>query len=51
MKAKFEIIFLEEAIDFVSNLDRKSRNKIYYNIDKAKFTYDPTLFEKIEDEI
>ncbi len=28
MKSKFEIIFLEEAIEFVRNLDAKSRKKI-----------------------
>ena len=36
MKSKFEIIFLEAAIDFVNKLDAKSRKKIYYNIDKTK---------------
>jgi phage-related protein len=51
MNSKFEIIFLEEAIEFVSNLDEKSRKKIYYNIDKAKFINDPKLFEKLEGEI
>ena len=51
MKSKFEIIFLEEAIEFVRNLDAKSRKKIYYNIDKAKFLNDPKLFEKLEGEI
>jgi mRNA-degrading endonuclease RelE of RelBE toxin-antitoxin system len=51
MTSKFEIIFLEEAIEFVTNLDEKSRKKIYYNIDKAKFINDPKLFEKLEGEI
>ena len=51
MNSKFEIIFLEEAIEFVMSLDEKSRNKIYYNIDKAKFINNPKLFEKLEGEI
>jgi len=51
MVAKFEVIFLEEAIDFVHNLDDKTRKKIFYNIDMAKLINDPKLFEKLEDEI
>jgi mRNA-degrading endonuclease RelE of RelBE toxin-antitoxin system len=51
MKAKFEIIFLEAAIDFVNKLDAKSRKKIYYNIDKTKYMNNPKLFEKLEGEI
>jgi len=35
MEMKFEVFFLEEAIDFMNELDAKSRKKIYYNIDKA----------------
>ena len=51
MKAKFEIIFLEEAVSFVKKLDAKSRKKIFYNIDKARLVNDPKLFEKLEGEI
>ncbi len=51
MKHKFEVIFLDEAIEFVRKLDPKSRNKIFYNIDKAKLVNDPKLFEKLEGEI
>ncbi len=51
MVAKFEVIFLEEAIDFIHNLDDKTRKKIFYNIDRAKLINDPKLFEKLEDEI
>ncbi len=51
MVAKFEVIFLEEAIEFVHNLDAKTRKKIFYNIDRAKLINDPKLFEKLEDEI
>ncbi|MCU4175111.1 type II toxin-antitoxin system RelE/ParE family toxin [Carboxylicivirga sp. N1Y90] len=51
MKQKFEIIFLDEAIKFVNNLDKKSRNKVLYNIDKAKYVNDPKLLKKLEGEI
>jgi phage-related protein len=51
MNQKFEVVFLDEAIDFVNNLDEKSRNKVFYNIDKAKYLNDPKLFEKLEGEI
>ena len=51
MKAKFEVIFLEQAIEFLEKLDDKSRKKIYYNIDKAKLKNDPRLFEKLNGEI
>lgn len=51
MKVNFEVIFLEQAIEFVENMDSKSRNKIYYNIDKAKLINDPKLFKKLEGEI
>ncbi len=51
MKEKFEVIFLKQAIDFVEQLDIKTRIKIYYNIDKAKLLNDPNLFKKLEGEI
>ena len=51
MNNKFEVLFLEQAIDFLESLDLKSRKKIYYNIDKAKLGLDPKLFKKLNDEI
>lgn len=51
MDKKFEVIFLEQAIDFLQNLDLKTREKIYYNIDKAKLGLDPKLFKKLTDDI
>ncbi len=51
MKTKFEVIFLEQVIEFLEKLDSKSRNKIYYNIDKSKLINDPKLFKKLKDEI
>lgn len=43
--------FLEEADEFISKLDRKSVNKIFYNIDLAEQTNDPRLFKKLQGEI
>lgn len=51
MKPKFEVIFLEPAINFMEALDLKTQTKIYYNIDKAKLVNDPKLFKKLTDEI
>lgn len=51
MNPRFEVIFLEQAIEFLENLDSKIRNKIYYNIDKSKHGLDPKLFKKLTDEI
>lgn len=51
MNKNFEVIFLEQAIDFLQGLDLKTRKKIYYNIDKAKLGLDPKLFKKLTDGI
>jgi phage-related protein len=51
MRRRFEVIFLDDAIDFINKLDEKSRNKIFYNIDKSKSINNPKLFEKLEGEI
>ncbi len=51
MNKNFEVIFLEQALDFLESLDLKTREKIYYNIDKAKLGLDPKLFKKLTDDI
>lgn len=50
-KSKFRIEFLEEAKSFLDRLDEKSREKIIYNIWKARSTNDKGLFKKLQDEI
>ena len=40
---------LGEVWDFLDLLDKKSRDKILYNIDKAKYVNDPELFKKLDD--
>lgn len=48
MKPKFNIILLGEVWDLLDMLDEKSRDKILYNMDKAKYSTDPELFKKID---
>ena len=48
---KFEVIFLTEAREFLLELDEKSRDKIIFNIDKAKIKTDNELFKKLKGEI
>jgi phage-related protein len=48
---KFEVMFLTEAREFLLQLDEKSRDKIIFNIDKAKIKMDNELFKKLKDEI
>lgn len=51
METNFEVIFLEQAIKFMSKVDKKAKKKIYYNLDKAKLGLDPKLFKKLRDDI
>jgi len=51
MRKRFDVIILEEALDFIYNLDEKESEKILYNIDKASHNNDPELFKKLTDEI
>jgi phage-related protein len=51
MTEKFQVQFLEEAVDFLDNLEEKAREKIYYNIKKAQVTNDRELFRKLNNEI
>ena len=46
---KFEVLFLEDAREFLLELDEKSKTKIIFNIDKAKYLNDPKLFKKLTD--
>lgn len=51
MKARFEVVFLEEAIAFMERLHDADRKKIIFNIDKARFRQDPRLFKKVTEEL
>ena len=47
----FNVVFLDEAERFLASLDIKVRNKIVFNIDKARTLLDPKLFKKLNDDI
>jgi phage-related protein len=49
MKQKFDIILLGEVWDLLDTIDEKSKDKILYNIDKARYVNDPELFKKLDD--
>lgn len=49
MKPNFEIELLPEAVEFLENLDQKSRDKILYNLKKAQYVNDNELFKKLND--
>lgn len=51
MKAKFEVIFLEEAREFLISLDPKVRRKIIFNVDRARHLLDSSLFKKLDEDI
>lgn len=51
MKANFDVAFLPDAIEFLENVDDKSREKILYNIKKSQFVNDNKLFKKLNDTI
>ncbi len=51
MKKRFEVKFLEEALEFLKNLENKHNEKILYNIRKAQVVSDPELFKKLTDDI
>lgn len=48
---KFNVLFLEEAKEFLEELDSKSREKILYNIWKSRSTNNKELFKKLNDNI
>ncbi|MDI1235473.1 MAG: type II toxin-antitoxin system RelE/ParE family toxin [bacterium] len=47
----FETRFMEEANEFIAELDQKTIKKIFYNIDLAEQTNDPKLFKKLQNDI
>ncbi|RLD54561.1 MAG: type II toxin-antitoxin system RelE/ParE family toxin [Bacteroidetes bacterium] len=47
----FDIIYSDEVDEFLDSIDEKARNKIIYNVDKAKITLNPELFKKLNSNI
>jgi phage-related protein len=48
---RFEIELLEEAREFLQNIDTKARYKLLFNIDKSKKFNDPKVFKKLDNDI
>jgi phage-related protein len=51
MEPLFEILFLEEAFNFLCELDRKHYEKIIYNMRRAQVELNSELFKKLTGEI
>ena len=51
MIRKFEVEFLQEAKEFLDNLEEKAREKILFNIRKAQIANDKELFKKLTSDI
>ena len=49
MEAKeiFKVVYYTDALEFLQKVELKTRDKIVYNIDKARFTLNPKLFKKL----
>ena len=50
-KAKFDVLYMEEAMSFLEPLPDKVKDKIAYNISKSRYFMDKELFKKLTDEI
>ncbi len=48
---KFSVQFLEDAAEFLESLEEKARDKVIYNIHKARVSNDSELFKKLKGEI
>lgn len=48
LKPKFNVYYMEEALDFLDSLPDKVKDKIAYNISKSRYFMDKELFKKLE---
>ena len=51
LKAKFDIIYMEDALSFLQSLPEKVQDKIAFNISKSRYFIDKELFKKLNDDI
>ena len=51
MKKRFEIELMSEAFEFIEKQDFKARKKIFHNLNRSKYSLDPILFKKLNNEI
>lgn len=42
---------MSEAVEFLEKLSSKEKEKVYYNLKKAQFTKDNSLFKKLNENI
>lgn len=47
----FDTRFMDDADEFIAQLDLKTAKKIFYNIDLAEQTNGPELFKKLQNDI
>jgi phage-related protein len=50
-KYRFNVKFLEDAVDFIELLDVKTREKVLENIRISRFKNDPRLLKKVDHNI
>lgn len=50
-KYRFNVEFMEQALQFLASLDTKTRAKVLENIRISRFKTDPKLLKKIEKDI
>lgn len=48
LKPKFQIVYMEEAVEFLESLPVKAKNKVVYNIGKSMYSIDKDIFKKLE---
>jgi phage-related protein len=51
MEPMFDVVFSDEAFEFLQRLDKKHMEKILFNIRRAQCEKDIALFKKVHDEI
>ena len=51
MLKKFEVLFLDNAMEFIESIDIKTQKKLFANVEKAQYLNDPKLFKKLNNEI
>jgi len=49
MENRFDVDFLQEAMDFLESIEEKARRKIIYNLHKARKYNDLELLKKLND--
>ena len=48
---RFDVVYLQEASDFLDSLPSSAKEKIVYNVRRSTYVIDPELFKKIDSEI